>query len=208
MTVIYLNASKKVSIVSRKDIYIKDIAKLQGPNEIVSKIKNIKVLTITENKNKNYLLSVLEVINHIQNYNSNIIINNIGEPYIIINYSKESKKENTFFTYVKIIFVCMTLLAGGAIAIMTFHTDTSLPDVFRQLYFVFLGDRGLEKYYLVEIPYAIGLAVGIIVFFNHFSALKISEDPTPIEVEMSLYEQDVDDCIIDTLMNSGDNNDN
>jgi stage V sporulation protein AA len=208
MVIIYLNAFKKVDITSTKDIYIKDIASLEGPKNIVNELYSIKVMKIKESKNKNYLLSIIDIIEHIRNYNKDIVINNLGESNIIVSYKEKAKDENKFFTIVKIIFVCMTLLSGGAVAIMTFHTDTSLPDVFRQLYYVFLGDRDMEKYHLVEIPYAIGLATGIIVFFNHFSSLKLTEDPTPIEVEMKLYERDVDDCIIETLIDEDDNNDN
>ena len=43
----------------------------------------------------------------------------------------------------------------------------------------------------MEIPYSIGLAVGITVFFNHCSKRKLTTDPTPIEVEMTTYEEEV-----------------
>ncbi len=52
---------------------------------------------------------------------------------------------------------------------------------------------------LIDLPYSIGLAAGIIVFFNHFSGKKLTDDPTPIEVEMSVYEKEVADNLIDTL---------
>ena len=43
----------------------------------------------------------------------------------------------------------------------------------------------------LEISYSIGLAVGIIVFFNHVSKKKITRDPTPIEVEVKKYNEDL-----------------
>ena len=45
----------------------------------------------------------------------------------------------------------------------------------------------------------LGLAVGIIVFYNHFMGRKLSDDPTPIEVQMSTYEKDTADSVIDNL---------
>ena len=45
-----------------------------------------------------------------------------------------------------------------------------------------------------------GLAAGIILFFNHAGKFKISDDPTPFEVQMRLYEKDVND----TLMTNAD----
>ena len=44
--------------------------------------------------------------------------------------------------------------------------------------------------------YAAGIAAGIILFFNHFGKKKLTRDPTPMEVEMDKYEQDVDDTLI------------
>jgi stage V sporulation protein AA len=41
--------------------------------------------------------------------------------------------------------------------------------------------------------------VGIIVFFNHFMGKKITDDPTPIEVEMALYETEVVETVLDAL---------
>jgi stage V sporulation protein AA len=49
------------------------------------------------------------------------------------------------------------------------------------------------------------LALGIIVFYNHIFKWKFTEDPTPLQVEMSSYEKDVDDCILDNLSKKGEN---
>ena len=43
----------------------------------------------------------------------------------------------------------------------------------------------------MEIPYSIGLAVGIVIFFNHFGKKMLTTDPTPIEVQMTTYEEEV-----------------
>jgi stage V sporulation protein AA len=52
---------------------------------------------------------------------------------------------------------------------------------------------------IIEIPYSIGLAAGIIVFFNHFLGHKITDDPTPIEVEMTEYDKEVTDTILNSI---------
>ena len=44
--------------------------------------------------------------------------------------------------------------------------------------------------------YTVGLALGIIVFFNHFAKIKINTDPTPLEVEMRLYEDNISKTLI------------
>jgi stage V sporulation protein AA len=52
---------------------------------------------------------------------------------------------------------------------------------------------------IIAVPYSIGLGLGIIVFYNHFFSRKITDDPTPIEVEMELYENDVTDALVDII---------
>ena len=43
---------------------------------------------------------------------------------------------------------------------------------------------------------ALGLLLGVLIFFNHFGKRKLTTDPTPIEVQMRLYEDEVDTAII------------
>ena len=49
----------------------------------------------------------------------------------------------------------------------------------------------------------LGLLIGITLFFNHIGGRRITTDPTPIEVEMRIYEKDVDDTLIETADREG-----
>ena len=50
---IYIKPAKKASIAERKNIYIKDIAEVFAPDNILKKIKNIKLIEIkNEEKRK------------------------------------------------------------------------------------------------------------------------------------------------------------
>ena len=53
-----------------------------------------------------------------------------------------------------------------------------------------------QGFTILELSYSIGLALGIIVFFNHFAAYKLNTDPTPLEVEMRLYEDNISKTLI------------
>ena len=77
---------------------------------------------------------------------------------------------------------------------MAFHNDIGLVDLFAQIYEQVIG-YAPEHIGGLEIGYSIGLAAGILVFFNHFSLKKRENDPTPLQVEMSKYEQDIEDTI-------------
>ena len=55
----------------------------------------------------------------------------------------------------------------------------------------------------LEIFYCLGLPVGILAFFNHVGKKKITPDPTPIQVQMRKYEQDVDTTFIEEAEREG-----
>ena len=73
---------------------------------------------------------------------------------------------------------------------MTFHIDIGIQKAFSRFYEQVMGETKPMVTEL-EISYSIGLALGIIIFFNHFSKKKLTQDPTPIEVEMKKYNQDL-----------------
>ena len=49
----------------------------------------------------------------------------------------------------------------------------------------------------LEVSYSVGLSVGIILFFNHIGGRRITKDPTPLEVAMRNYEEDVNRALIE-----------
>ena len=78
---------------------------------------------------------------------------------------------------------------------MTFNNDANVLDVFRKIYEITTGQAS-DGTTLLEVGYSIGLPVGILLFFNHFTSWKFSLDPTPLEVEMRLYEENVNKTLI------------
>ncbi|MEI3162425.1 MAG: stage V sporulation protein AA [Lachnospirales bacterium] len=194
---IYIKPDKKIQVYKTGPVHIKDIAEIYAEKNLKKHIENIKIANIKENKNKCYIVSVIDVINSIDKALPGNTINNVGEMDTIIEFSKQ-KKKNKLWLYSKLLFVALVLFAGSATAIMSFHSDAQMSTVFENYYYIFFGER-IENPAVINLPYALGLAVGIIVFFNHFGNKKLTSDPTPIEVELSVYEDDVNTNIIDTL---------
>jgi stage V sporulation protein AA len=46
------------------------------------------------------------------------------------------------------------------------------------------------------VAYSLGLFIGIIVFFNHGANKKFTDDPTPLQVQMRQYEQEINQTVI------------
>ena len=138
--------------------------------------------------------SVLDVIRLITQTDPSIQVENLGEKDFIIDYQKP-KAPKILWEWLKTGFVCVICFCGAAFAIMTFNNDASVTDVFGEIYRMVLGQEAGE-FTVLELSYSIGLALGVILFFNHFCAWKVNTDPTPLEVEMRLYEDNISKTVI------------
>ena len=78
---------------------------------------------------------------------------------------------------------------------MTFNNDVSVSSVFGEIYLLIMGKEA-SGFTVLEGSYSVGLALGILVFFNHFSKWKLNTDPTPLEVEMRTYEDNISKTLI------------
>ena len=96
--------------------------------------------------------------------------------------------------YLKSALIGIVIFFGSGFSFMAFHDDIGIVDLSAQIYTQVIGYEP-EQIGGLEIGYSIGLALGILIFFNHISLQKREKDPTPLQVEVSKYEQDVEDTI-------------
>ena len=196
---IFIKPSKKVSLTHRSTVHLKDVAEIcvAGGNE--RDIKDIVLLNINSDKSSQYMVSAIDMIKKVAEVFPDADIQCLGETETLIDYyTSKPEKTGGAIEKLKTAFVCIVLFGGAMTAIMSFHSDAQMPAVFQNMYRIFFGIEA-TKPYIIYIPYSIGLAFGIIVFFNHFGLKKITEDPTPIEVEMTTYEKESDESVIDRL---------
>ena len=197
-TTVYLKLAQNTE-VHKKEVNLGDLAEIWCDDKAaLAKVRAIKVMTVKSDKNYRYVFSVTDIVKKIQEMESTLEVNNIGETDFIVDY-KQPKKPNYPWQWFKTIVVCFIAFSGAAFAIMTFNNDVSVTSVFGEIYKAVTGMES-NGFTVIEIAYSIGLGLGIILFFDHFVNKKLTTDPTPLEVEMRLYEQDINTTLID---NSG-----
>ena len=191
---VYLKIEKNVQIHSRI-VSFKDIAQIVADDSALeNKIRVLKLPPDTVQGPGRYPISVMTLIELIQQEFPGIEVNNIGEADFILTLEKK-KQPVGLYAWCKTALVALIAFFGAAFAIMTFNNDANVTDVFGNLYRLIMGaePQGIT---VLEISYSVGLSLGILVFFNHFASWKITVDPTPIEVEMRLYEENLDKALI------------
>lgn len=191
---VYLNLSE-ITEVTDKNVFVKDVATLYCSDQnILNKCNAVKIKTVKEDRCKRYVESALDVIRKLEAVDPQIQVNNVGKVEFIIDYQPPAPPK-VAWQWIKTIFVCAVCFCGAAFAIMTFNNDVSVTDVFKEVYLLITGTES-DGFTILEVSYSIGLAVGIIAFFNHFAKWKLNTDPTPLEVEMRLYEDNISKTLI------------
>ncbi len=196
MEPLYLNIGQSVEL-DVQSVTLDDIAKMScSDKKIISRLKTVKIINIKDKSYGRYVISVLAIIEKIHEVYPALEIVNIGESQFLLTY-RAPKKTNVAAQVLKIAAVCIAAFFGAAFTIMTFNNDVGVAEVFKQVYEQFTGKES-NGFTPLEISYSIGIAVGIIGFFNHIFGRKLTVDPTPLEIEMKKYENDVNSMLIDT----------
>lgn len=186
---------KQITQVHKKDVFLNDVADVCcSDKNVQNRCKAVKIRTIREDIKKHYMGSIIDITEKIGQMDSSIQVNSVGETDFIIAY-EPAVPPRYAWEWTKTIFVCMVCFCGAAFAIMTFNNDVSVTDVFKEIYRLIMGKES-SGFTALEASYSIGLAVGVGVFFNHFAKLKLNTDPTPLEVEMRLYEDNINKTLI------------
>lgn len=201
---IYIKADRNVE-VTKPDVTLGDVIKIECVNpSVTSRVKTLKLLKFhdTNKKNQNRTcVSVLKVIECIHEVYPNADIQNVGETDFIITL-EEQKTAGRAVHWIKTFFVVVITFCGAAFSIMAFNNDVDVTKMFGQVYVSLTGTQS-SGFTILEISYCIGVIIGILTFFNHFGKKKFTVDPTPMEVEMRLYENDIQTTLIEDFSRKG-----
>ena len=193
---VYLKCSRNAEVAS-PDGFLTDIAALRGADSTISaKLKSLKVHRFSSDSCKRFVLSTLKVVELMEQACPNITVQIVGETDVLVEWVSVDKHKG-WQQWLKAALVCMVSFFGTAFTIMAYHNDVGINDVFTEFYRLVMN-REPEGLNVLEVSYSIGLAAGIILFFNHVGGRRITKDPTPIEVAMRNYEKDVDMALIET----------
>ena len=193
--VLYLKIGKNTQVNS-KDVRLGDVAEMECANrDIVNKLKTVKLLQIPDDKHNRQVVSVMKVMELILKEYPSLQIDNIGETDFVVTY-KVKKNIPKVYIFFKVALICAILFFGAAFSIMAFNEDAGVTDMFKKFYQLITGMES-DGFTVIEFSYSLGLSVGIIVFYNHFGKAKITKDPTPIEVEMRTYEDEINTVLVE-----------
>lgn len=198
---VYFKGERYVEIQS-PDVFLKDLGSLWCLDRTVSsKLKNIKVKHFQLKQEKRCVFSSVRLIELMEETCRDIQVEWLGEPDVLVEWVDVDKHKG-WQQWLKVVLVCLVSFLGTAFTIMAYHNDIGINDVFTEVYRMVMNKEA-GSINLLEVSYSIGLAAGIIVFYNHIGGRRLTKDPTPIEVAMRNYEYDVDMALIELADREG-----
>lgn len=188
---IYIRMRNRVQSPPDEKVLLKDIAQVIAPDEVLSHLQTMMIHQLTDADRNIVIIDVMKVIQLLKSKFEEIEVQTIGPAQTIIEVTYKKKRVSLPF----FILIWFLLFFGSAMAIMNFHDDVSMKSVQEKIYTMITGKKE-TKPLLFQIPYSIGLGLGMILFFNHVLKKRINEEPSPLEVEMFNYQMDLDNYVI------------
>jgi stage V sporulation protein AA len=191
MDMIYIRMRNRVQVKQNQTVKVKDVARIIGTDEKVKQLEEKILLTVKKEDKNIIIIDLVQMIETMQAIDPSLEIQTFGPAQTIIEVIYEKKK----VSFLSFAAVWLLLFMGAVMTIMNFHVDVNMGEVHQKLFTIITGKVD-EKPLLIQVPYSIGLGLGMILFFNHFFKKRFNEEPSPLEVEMFNYQQDLDQYVI------------
>ena len=198
---VYISFKRNSQVDTRK-VNIGQTASVWCTDEhIMAKVKAMTIVNVPQVKSRRYVFSVMKIVESITKEFDNVDVVNIGCSEFIVSY-REPRKTYPAIQWVKIVLVCVLVFCGGAFAIMAYGNDVDINRIFSVINDFTAGGDDVSLF-ILQISYSIGLTAGIIIFYNHIGRKKYKKDPTPLDVEMRLYEDEINTAVVNDSIKEG-----
>src|SRR5699024_2933007 len=116
-------------------IRLQDVADISSGSIMKENIQNLPLYQITKEEKEYVVLDGFHLIQHIQQYESYIVIELLGPTVTIISVLLSHKTMSILL----VSLVCLILFIGAAMTIINFHYDVSMQEVHQKIHFMFTG---------------------------------------------------------------------
>jgi len=189
--VLYIKLLNRRRVIENSIVRLGDVAKIRGNEIDVSQLNEIIIHQIQKNDGSHVMIDILDIVPLIQKIEPDLSIEIVGVTMCILEIIPSKKNENKLFFW----FVWILLFVGSSLAIIYFHEDVSMQKVQQRIHYMITGNYS-RKPLLFQVPYSLGLGIGMVLFFNHWFKKRLNEEPSPLEVEMFQYQRSLDEFMM------------
>lgn len=191
-SVIYLRLKKRIYIKPLHTVKLGQVAKLLTDEEGLQ--QRLSALPLYEHRKEDgnrVVIDLLQIVERIRREAKDVSVEAYGDPQVLIMVADKPVKPR----YVMLALSWLLLFFGAGLAIMNFHTDVSMKEVHIRIVELITGER-VDHPLWFQIPYSLGIGLGMILFFNHIFRKRFNEEPNPLEVELYMYQENMNAYVI------------
>lgn len=188
--ILYLRLKKKIQAQPGQRLRVKDLCRLVV-DERYRELEELPVYTATLSNGNFTVIEAFDIMHLIRQHHPDLDVRNVGPAQTIVEVLTPGRLPKSLL----VALVWMILFVGSGLAIMNFHTDVSMKEVHERIFYLVTG-KHQDQPLMLQIPYSIGIGAGMILFFNHLFKRRFNEEPSPMELEMFLYQETIDQYVI------------
>lgn len=176
---IYVQLRPRVTIETGQPLHLGAAATLIGPEEAA------RLPLPCPDEPGIWKLTALHVTRALHEAYPQEEITLVGADVCYVHRAKSLKRDPT--RILRTAFVFLLLCLGGALGLAWFHADVDMPRAQAAVYEALTGEEPSDPR-LITVPYAIGVALGVAVFY----ALPSRKATTPLEIKLTEYQEDME----------------
>lgn len=188
---LYIRLRRKASIRKGNIVHLRHIAQILVEPEYEQALNELIIHQPQHEDGNRVLIDMMLIVRKVKQLYPELQIEHFGEPHVLLEIYSDRKKASP----IVIGLVWMLLFIGSGLAIMNFHADVSMLVVHQRIYELMTGNK-VDHPLILQIPYSLGIGLGMVVFFNHLFKKKFNEEPSPLEVEMFMYQENINQYVI------------
>lgn len=192
LTVLYLRLKKRIYIKPQHQVTLGQASRLLATSDALE--RRLKGLILYEHKKADgnrVVIDLLQIVKAIRELEPDLTVEAYGDPQVLVMIAEKPVKPRIAI----LILAWLLLFFGAGLAIMNFHTDVSMKEVHIRIVELITGKR-TEHPLWFQIPYSLGIGMGMVLFFNHLFRKRFNEEPNPLEVELYMYQENVNAYVI------------
>ncbi|MDQ0111596.1 stage V sporulation protein AA [Paenibacillus harenae] len=191
-SLLYLRLKKRIYMRPEQRLTLGQAARLLAADaETEQKLKQLMLYEHRKADGNRVVIDLLQIVKAIREAFPGLSVEAYGDPQVLVMVAEKPVKPRIFV----LVLSWLLLFFGAGLAIMNFHTDVSMKEVHTRIVELISGKQ-IEHPLWFQIPYSLGIGLGMVLFFNHLFRKRFNEEPNPLEVELYMYQENVNAYVI------------
>jgi len=190
--VVYVALRRRVVVPQHAVITLGQVARIVAAAPYEKKLKHLPLHRVGPEDGNMLVIDMLQIVKAVHAFDPALTVETFGVPHVLIEVQSKTTDRPRL---ILLVLAWLLLFFGSGMAMLNFHADVNMPQVQRRITELIIG-RPDNRPWLFQIPYSLGVGLGMLLFFNRLLRKRRSDEPNPLEVEMFMYQENVNHYII------------